>query len=69
MGEYIRDDSAKQVICDDCGKVSLFGLTYRNDLETPRRLCSTCCDKHDNHPVVAAERFHLSALESDHDDF
>lgn len=62
-------DTRKQVICDECGKVNLRGLVYRHDFETPRRLCPTCCEKHDTSSEVQVERFHLSAVEDDRDDF
>lgn len=62
-------DTRKQVICDDCGKASKRALSYRNDFETPKRLCLSCCDAHDNHPQMVAERDHLEAMDSDHDDF
>lgn len=64
-----RETTRKQVICDDCGKLHIRGLIYRQDLEVPTRLCPSCCDKHDNHPEVIAERDHLEAVEADHDDF
>jgi hypothetical protein len=67
MRDY--QSTRKQVICDECGKVSLRGLIYRHDFETPVRLCVPCCDKHDNHPQVIEERWHHEAMESDHDDF
>ncbi|MEX2739962.1 hypothetical protein AB3480_00685 [Rhizobium mongolense] len=70
--DWDRDDreaTRKQVICDDCGKASLRGLIYRSDFEQPKRLCRECCDRHDKHPQVIAEREFHEAMESDHDDF
>jgi hypothetical protein len=64
-----REQYRRQVTCDDCQKVSLRGLIYRNDFEQPKRLCRECCDRHDNHPKVVAERDHQEAMGTDHDDF
>lgn len=72
MLDWDRDDrheTRKQVVCDECGKTHLRGLIYRHDLETPSRLCPTCCDKHDKHPDVIADRDHHEAMRSDNDDF
>lgn len=71
--DWYRDDreaSRKQIVCDGCGRFSRSGLQYRSDFETPQRMCSDCCDRHDNHPQVIAERQHIEAMDSaDHDDF
>ncbi|ANL84627.1 hypothetical protein AMC81_CH01846 [Rhizobium phaseoli] len=56
-------------ICDECGKVSLKSLSYRDDFGVPTRLCRLCVDEHDNHPLTDAERMHTVAMDSDHDDF
>lgn len=71
--DWDRDDrktTKKQVICDECGKFSKRALSYRDDFETPKRLCASCCDTHDNHPDVTREREHIEAMDaSERDDF
>lgn len=62
------DETRNQAICDECNKGSR-NLSFRSDFGVPTRLCKSCVEAHDNHPIIVAERAHHEAMESDHDDF
>lgn len=63
------DMTKDQIVCDDCGKLQMRGLAFRDDFEEPVRLCKVCVKKHDQNDSVMRDRDHNHAMSVTSDDF